>query len=512
MSYKKLFLALLDYNCNGQLVRKEKTSVTNYECEAYCPKGGLCPYSAICTYIYSVIMKDIPYKDIEKFFNAIAYCYDRRINTDVSRALVALEAILDEYHLIPALGTLNNMENSKNATTETISSTYSTNSQKENSMKSLRDYSYKQKITQHELVIHNLKKRVFFRARIAAKTDQFFGKMDLFHVPFSQRYKLRNERFSLTGQPALYLGNSIPDLLEEMGICMNNEPLMERVRIASFELNESMFIYDLRCNYYDALQKQEKRLFTRELFFRNLLALICSFQKRRELSDAAFKEEYVIPQMLTQVLKRRGYQGICYYSTKPFLGYAYPEKDTLRTGQELLYRENLVIFTNEDSLKQESHDTTLFNSMEISLPISIRNTRKQTEDDMERVLKTIQNTSLDIKGIDSMPITREKAESIVKFYRDILKPLRYEGKEYKNTVIGLIHIQLLIGCLNRLLVDSESSLKAEIILQKETNQKPLKGSSVTKCTINGQTLETIGYKQAHCKGDVHLSQVYFITT
>lgn len=239
-SYKQLFLTMLNNITMGELAKNVEDRNQSLECIDYCPKGGECAYSSICYCIYKTIMTKIERNEINSFFNTIIYCYQCRINTDASTAIKILELLLDEYGIIPPFNIHKKEKNESEHQTQ---------------------------INLQELKIHNLDKRVLFRGRISVKEDQYFGKMDIFHVPYTQRYNLKNERFSLTGQPALYLGNSIPDLLEEMDININDRDMMKRVRISSYEcISLKGDIYDLRCNYYDALNRQEHKLFTKELF------------------------------------------------------------------------------------------------------------------------------------------------------------------------------------------------------------------------------------------------------
>lgn len=210
-SYKKLFLTVLDDCLGGKLRCESKDGNGTCNCDDFCRESNDCYCRSICSHIYSVITEKTDYREIDHFFESIRYCYHRWVNADGSVALAAFEAFLKEYELIAVPENNQGAEKSK------------------------------------DLTIRNLEKRVFYRARIVADLKQYLGKMDMFHVPFSKRYNLRNERFSLTGQPVLYLGNSIPDLLEEMGIDSTDREALKRVRISSFEFTNAQAMVFMIC-------------------------------------------------------------------------------------------------------------------------------------------------------------------------------------------------------------------------------------------------------------------------
>ena len=40
----------------------------------------------------------------------------------------------------------------------------------------------------------------------------------MFHIPFNKRYLIGNQRYSLTGQPMLYIGSSVIDVAKEIDV------------------------------------------------------------------------------------------------------------------------------------------------------------------------------------------------------------------------------------------------------------------------------------------------------
>ena len=457
-----------------------------------------CYFADACSNIYTILCS-IQKKRIEHFFQGIQYCYTCWIDSQTTIALETFDSLLKEYGVI-------------------FDGAYDEND---------------------ELLIKNITERVFFRGRI---TSQFLGKMDMFHVPYNKRYNLHNERFSLTGQPILYLGNSIADVMEELDIDIDDNDALQHLKISSFEFlisdeeneeegaEKKKKIFDLRCNIWQDMKNIKKCTFTEKKFFRNILSAICSFQKRKELEGYAFKEEYVIPQMLAQVLKQNHYDGICYYSTKRFHKYHLDEvsQKVVESEMNMRYRENVAIFTNvirDDEL--QFYDKKLRNCLEISMPIGICNVKESSEDELFRIYQSIKEHCIGAytsEGLESKCVTknsnqyadnshfnlgrRRKADAIVNFYSSVFSKLQIGGKPYIETNCGKIHLQLLIGILNRILVESE----VNTIKQYKTEETPINVplEIIQCCDIFGKPTEMKNVKLVHNSGELHKGQIIFI--
>lgn len=468
-----------------------------------------CYFADACSNIYTVLCS-IPKKLIEHFFQGIQYCYTCWIDSQTTLALETFDSLLKEYELIS-------------------DGTYDEND---------------------ELLIKNITERVFFRGRM---TSQFLGKMDMFHVPYNKRYNLHNERFSLTGQPILYLGNSIADVMEELDIDIDDKDALQHLKISSFEfllLNEQdeedkkggkkrKKIFDLRCNIWQDMKNIKSCTFSKKKFFRNILSAICSFQKRKELEGYVFKEEYVIPQMLAQVLKRNHYDGVCYYSTKRFHKYRLDEvsQKVVESEMNMRYRENVAIFTDvirndcsqlyDKGLREQFYDKNLRDCLEISMPIGICNVKESSEDELFRIYQSIKEHCKGIcvyESSESRCITkkcnqyvckdhfnlakRKKADAIMNFYSCVFSKLKVGGRPYIETNPGKIHLQLLIGILNRILVESEVNTNKHLTKKKSEEDIPLE--IVQCCDIFGVNTETKNSKIVHDNGELHKGQIIFI--
>jgi hypothetical protein len=62
---------------------------------------------------------------------------------------------------------------------------------------------------------------LFFRGRERQNID--IGDINWhFHIPFTKRHRIKNQRFSINGQPMLYLGGSVPTIEKELNLPLND--------------------------------------------------------------------------------------------------------------------------------------------------------------------------------------------------------------------------------------------------------------------------------------------------
>lgn len=530
-SYQRLFIVELKH-CIGKARRNTLdveissavptvSSGKNYKNlhnrKAFCQDDN-CYFAYACSNFHN-ILSQIKEEEIRHFFQGIKLCYTLWIDSQTTLALEALDRLLKEHELIHDVAYIED-ENSDD-----------------------------------ELIIQNITEQVFFRGRL---TDQFLSKLEMFHVPYNKRYNLHNERFSLTGQPLLYLGNSIADVMEELGVNWDDREAIHRLRVSSFEFTSTgkkRRIFDLRCNIWNDMKGIQQPTFSKKKFFRNILSIICSFQKRKELEGYAFKEEYVIPQMLAQVLKQNHYDGICYYSTKQFREYCSDMDSQKIIGSELsmFYRENIALFTHMNNapeninvnIVESIYDEALRKDLEISMPVSIQNIKKSSISDLIAINQAIGDCYKDIciseanigntctskncemcqetcanKRIETARSCRQKSESIVDFYKAVFSKIKVKEKAYSETALGQIHLQLLIGILNRLLVEMESEVSDEKLRCEEPRceeprcEEPLPPFAADEvmqcCDVLGRETEQEPYREVHKNGKLHKGQIIFI--
>ena len=80
-------------------------------------------------------------------------------------------------------------------------------------------------INQFETILYNYqlldceknidKEQIYFKAR---NSNEVLTRWDMFHIPFNKRYLIGNQRYSLTGQPMLYIGSSVIDVAKEIDV------------------------------------------------------------------------------------------------------------------------------------------------------------------------------------------------------------------------------------------------------------------------------------------------------
>ena len=194
----------------------------------------------------------------------------------------------------------------------------------------------------------------------------------MFHIPYDKRYLVRNQRFSLSGFPLLYLSSSLFGVYLELDI--ENEYPREEYSFSSFYFPNAAKIYSLDNPFrihYDNTKTfiKESSILENNLekkLLKLILSSVCLFEKRfpHKLMEKKginiFYEEYVLPQALTQVLKLNKYHGVFYPSTRI--------KNTLKDDLFDINNFNLAYFP--EYKKKRHYDIDLFNNLNISVPIN----------------------------------------------------------------------------------------------------------------------------------------------
>ena len=168
---------------------------------------------------------------------------------------------------------------------------------------------------------------VFFRVRgVKEKTDRIQNNPDeLFHIPLSKRNLTNNERFSIAGFPSLYLSTMLPLAWQESGYPQKYyyseyQYLKLDGRDRNFD-DEFVFLalYSPReiCNWGIAEKHNNFELWLTvvvKCLMMYPLVMACSFVNHS--GKGAYKQEYVVPQMLMQwVLRNKEIvQGISYFT------------------------------------------------------------------------------------------------------------------------------------------------------------------------------------------------------
>lgn len=129
---------------------------------------------------------------------------------------------------------------------------------------------------------------VFYRGR-AASTNYLYNKMEMFHIPLNKRHLVKNQRFSLSGFPCLYLGEKSYTCWEEL-----ERPDFGLCNFVSLINTQTIKLLDLS---FPIEVKNERNIL--------VLPVIIACSLKAQKSDD-FKPEYIIPQLiLHNLIKRR---------------------------------------------------------------------------------------------------------------------------------------------------------------------------------------------------------------
>lgn len=364
---------------------------------AVCDCNKDCDNREYCEIVKSTISQ-IGQDEIEVFFDKLREAYLQWIDADCGLAVDSLEKLLKEYEVLQFKKEINNSD-------------------------------------------------VFFKGRIS---ETALTPWDMFHIPFNKRYLIKNQRFSLTGQPMIYLGTSVIDVVEEIGIEELDKLKLSAVRVKSGR-KEGVTVFDLKSNYNDILVDlmiqqlfDEELTFNKAIFYKMILESICSFAKRQELKGFTFAEEYVLPQMLAQVLKRCDFEGVSYYSTKRFDNVSFiefPGEDY----KDIAFKENVAIFTSLDP--EHVYDRNLYDRLSISVPVGISQIDLISKENLESIKAKINATE---KAEKVGP-----AEKIYSSFDRIYGRILVNDQQYVNCIYGKLHMYNLYMVLNQILISEE---------------------------------------------------------
>jgi hypothetical protein len=173
--------------------------------------------------------------------------------------------------------------------------------------------------------------RLLFRGRIATSSMDIKNPLEYFHIPFNQRTIVDNQRFNISGQPMLYLSNSVYSLTKELDEDISN------IAIAAFLPNFSKHysnikVNEIKNNIFEYLVEILPGICDVEaqIEFENLQikpnlntivndvqrSILCEVLTFPTENKSKFVEEYVLPQIYTTLLIENGYNGVIFPSAK----------------------------------------------------------------------------------------------------------------------------------------------------------------------------------------------------
>ena len=152
---------------------------------------------------------------------------------------------------------------------------------------------------------------IFFRARVG-NIENEKKENALKHTPFDMISKIGSNRFSIPGQPCLYLGSTSYDCWIEM-----DKPSDKDFNVGCILLNKDYKILNLSVDIRvflgaisDSKMESEKQM----MFKSYLLSQVTSFRVKEEKRN--FKSEYIISQLVTLACKLNDIEGISYISKR----------------------------------------------------------------------------------------------------------------------------------------------------------------------------------------------------
>ncbi|EOU2112825.1 hypothetical protein C0L76_02990 [Clostridium perfringens] len=302
--------------------------------------------------------------------------------------------------------------------------------------------------------------KVLFRGR---NCNSFLSHWDMFHIPFNRRFLIGNQRYSLVGQPLLYLATSPYCVFKELGGT-------EDIKISSFRMayndtKENNLIFFNNSNNFNNLIETKEQLLTNskldslickevdnnlieKSFFQFILYSCCSFSKK-SFKTSYFCEEYVLPQILSQVIKSHNnneFQGIVFDSTRCF------DDEKLATNHKVFDSlcKNICVFTNYDSKESTTvgyvYDKVLYEKFSISATLSYEHSSVETEYySTEKSLKLV--NSLLSKQLDNYHnnLLYEINDYIVTYENIIINSIdNFISKENKDLFMNSMNLHNLL--------------------------------------------------------------------
>ena len=212
-----------------------------------------------------------------------------------------------------------------------------------------------------------------FHARLSDKVVDY-SDVDMLHIPFSLRDKMRPQRFSIPGLPCYYLATTSLCCWYEMGRPPDNYfnvsaiELLGKFKILNLGISSQHFVDYARFMKEGKIQEEfdnpNSLLFS--LACLRILAIATSFRVNRFDENAPFKSEYVISQLIMLAAKKLEYDGVAYLS-KRF------RQDTV----SIPFFANLALFAPYDG---EDNYSKLIDRIKLSDPINYSAYKQKRQD------------------------------------------------------------------------------------------------------------------------------------
>ena len=218
-----------------------------------------------------------------------------------------------------------------------------------------------------------------FKARVINSTEPVPSRKEMFHIPFEKRHLVKDNRYSIHGIPSIYLGKSIYDCYVELGRpSLDNfwVSLYTFSHISLIDLTLSSGLYDIEISIDRVKKDEERYIVSLDRMVDDILLwpliMVCAIPSK--YPEAAFKQEYIIPQILHELCSNEfnNYVGVKYTSTKKRLvnkniyqhamdNYALPAHDVKRSGycpkltSQLTLSAPILVTESQDIMIEARH-------------------------------------------------------------------------------------------------------------------------------------------------------------
>lgn len=149
----------------------------------------------------------------------------------------------------------------------------------------------------------------FFRSRTGNPSKSFSAK-EMIYLPLELRAKSGNYRFSIPGNPSMYLSNSSYGCWIETGF-----PPEIEFNVSPVVLDGTQKIFNLAVSIRDFSGLDEFEIDRVHCWLKLYLLSLATSYRIKE-SGRTFKSEYIISQSIMMACKKMKYDGVAYYSKR----------------------------------------------------------------------------------------------------------------------------------------------------------------------------------------------------
>jgi hypothetical protein len=162
---------------------------------------------------------------------------------------------------------------------------------------------------------------------------------------------IQNQRYSINGMPCLYLGTSSYVCWEELGRPSFNDFWVSRFEVVNNQLRILNLSSTLQEIYsLDEEDKNTEQLINYFLFW--IIQCACSISVKNK--NRVFREEYIIPQLIMQNIRKSHIDGVMYFSVRGSYDKAY---NSWIMKNFAFPADDYNVFSSEGDMPQFNKDT-----------------------------------------------------------------------------------------------------------------------------------------------------------